>query len=97
MTRPQLTNLAIIIDKAKQLTQTRDARGVFRTQANIWDKVFQNGPFIIISNLFYVDLTTTFTTRINWDKGGIDQKDFLKIVGTCDLPLAVRFCKSKKP
>ena len=37
MTWLQLANVAIIIDIASQLIESRDARGVFRTQSNIYD------------------------------------------------------------
>ena len=40
MTRSQLANVAIIIDIAMEGTPQRNARGVFRTQSNIYDGAF---------------------------------------------------------
>ena len=40
MTWSQLANVAIIIDISRQLTQPRDARGIFRTQSNIYHEDF---------------------------------------------------------
>ena len=40
MTWSQLAYVAIIIDISRQLTQPRDARGIFRTQPNIYDGDF---------------------------------------------------------
>ena len=40
MTWSQLTNVAIVIDIARQLTQHINARGVFRTHLNIYNGAF---------------------------------------------------------